>query len=175
MKTVLGAALLLVLSGLRQGALALTADVDRYDDQQYAQVSATANVVYLHECARKKLQSYHWKIWVGNYGLKSFVQPVATITVKREPEEAIQTPTQLYLQKALEASAGIGGNILCFITLNQNPYVPGADSIIFRSYKQIFLSSHDGLVDYYNERVMEGHPLTRDDLKEAGKKSETGR
>lgn len=143
-------------------AIALEAELDKYDVGPYDAVASTSNVLYLKKCARKALKQFNWKIWAGDFGVKAFIQPVATIIVKKDDLEYYGVSINLFIEKAIETSASIGGNIVCYMS---NTYKKGKDTvgpavIKFRAYRQIFLSGHDGLVTFYNERMNEGFPLT---------------
>ncbi len=156
---------------LAQAGWCLEVKVDKYDSTVYGEaasfsvISATKNVVYLRQCTRDKLKLYEWTIWEGNFEVEATVQPIATITVKKEKKEALQSDTIPFIMKAIQSSADIGGDIVCQVAIRKAPHELGLENIVFRTYKQFFRSGHPGLVTYYNERIGEGQPLTLGEIR----------
>jgi hypothetical protein len=154
----LSASLLLALGS---SAFALTEEVDKLDSKaSYSAVADTSNVVYFSKCTRDNLRPYEWKIWEGHYAIRSYIEPIATITVKRDPDEPFLPNAEPFIRKALGASARIGGNIVCYVALKKSMEGLGFYSVTFRAYRQFFLSGHTGWLQYYNEKLGKGPPLT---------------
>lgn len=122
-------------------------------------------VVYLDKCSKLKLNQYEWRVWEGNYSIRSYVQPIATIIVKRAVDELFTMDPTTFIARAVESSAKIGGNIVCTITFKKNPYTFGIESMTFRSYRQVFLSGNKSWEDFYNERITKELPITNQQIR----------
>lgn len=157
---------LILFSSLHNVSFALMAEVESYDSQTYGTIKSSDNLVYVNKCSRKILKQYEWKNWEGYYRIEATIQPIATIVIKRESDEKYNNDPAPFVSMAIENSAKIGGNILCYVSLQEAPFGLGFESVTFRAYKQFFLSGNKELENYYVERVAKGLPLTlRDSLK----------
>ena len=146
-------------------AFALGAKLDLYDSAAKYSVVPSTRVRYCEQCARDKFAPYGWKTWVGYYSLKAYVQPVADITVVRESSEAFTMDYTPYIQRAVQESARLGGNILCLVTFKKNRYTFGFESVTFRAYKQVFESGNDPLVHFYDDRSVNEGLVTLEDVR----------
>lgn len=156
--------LLGLLFSIAPSAFAVTVEIEKYDSAaNYSVLSATNNIVYLNKCNRDKLKPYEWKTWEGHYGVRAYIQPIATIIVKRELNDAYIVETSTFVEKAIQISAKIGGNILCYVDLKKWSQTVSYEAMTFRAYRQFFLSGHKGLETFYNDKMTGGLPLTIQD------------
>jgi len=143
-----------------QSPSGLEAIVDIFiSEATYEVIPDTANVIYMNKCSRKKLKPFEWKKWEGFSSVETFVQAVGNITVQKKRKVSI-IASRSFVDKAIETSAEMGGNLLCFVNIKKVPDVPGIDTVIFRSYKQIFKFGNASLETYYKENLLGGLPLT---------------
>lgn len=156
---------LTLLFQMRCLAFSLVAEVDKLDSASYSVIADSKNVVYLEKCTRARLCQYEWKVWEGHYGIRSYVQAIANITVKKEDTEIFTPETRPFIEKAIEESAKIGGHIICYVSFKKPSYAIGFESITFRAYKQFFLSGNKAWETYFYEKIAKGPPLTVPDLK----------
>ena len=140
---------------------ALSVEVESMDFSQpkYSAISDTAAVKYFSKCSRDNLKLFEWKKYLDHgYAIRSYLQPIAILTVKREPVELLPNPQPLIL-RAIKESAKMGGNLICFVSLKRNMDGLGLDSITFRIYKQFLISQHTGWLQYYSEKMGKEGPL----------------
>ncbi len=150
-------------------ARALTVEVDTFGLQQkYEAVADTASVIMLERCERKNFTAYQWKAWQGYYSVKAHVEPIATITIRREATDPIMDDMTPFIERALSECMKQGGNFLCHIRLKRSKQELGIESMTFRAWKQFFLGSYKELEDYY-KNLNDGKPVTTlDTYKVAG-------
>lgn len=151
----------LTLIGMSGWLRALTVEVDKYD--AYSAIPSTANVLYVEKCSKSKLAPYEWGKWEGYYHIRSYVQPVATIIVKRGPTDLFDFDTP-FLEKALQESMKVGGNILCYVELKRSTKALGIESIAYRAYRQMFQAGSKTIIDFYNDISVKSLPLTLKDV-----------
>ena len=141
-------------------ASALTVEVEKMDSQAaYGAIADTGSIKYFAKCTRNNLRPYDWKVWKGHYAVRSYVDAIAVITVKREPNEPFLPKDDPFILKAEQATAKAGGNMVCLVSLKKSVENLGIETMVFRAYKQLLISGHSGWIQYYNEKINKEGPL----------------
>ncbi len=144
---------------------ALTVEVESIEvGKTYSAIKDTATVRYVDRCTRGKFEAYEWKTWEGYYSARAFIQPIANITVKRDPNEIFGGDTTPFIKKALEETAKAGGNIFCLVQLKKNKQLLEPERIVFRAYKQLFQAGNASWETFFNDISNQGILLTLQDL-----------
>ena len=158
MKFFLCAAFFLALSS---PVFALSVEVEKMDYTQanYGAISDTASVKYFPKCAKENFRPYEWKVWKGHYAVRSYVDPIVIITVKREPNEPFLPNAEPFILKALQTAAKTGANMVCYVASKKSMEGLGFESVSFRAYRQFLLSGHAGWLQYYNQKISKEGPL----------------
>lgn len=158
------AAAMALLALTRAGkARAITVDIDTFGlSVKYEAIVDSSTVMYMDQCMRKKFKPYEWKAWQGYYSVKAYIQPIATIRVRREDNDPIMDDMTPFIERAIKESIALGGNMVCRIKLIRSKKELGVDTMIFRSYRQFFSGSYKELEVYY-EKLGGGKPVSVED------------
>ena len=145
---------------------ALTAEIDRidYTGAAYSALPDTDSVKYVDHCTRGKFDPYEWKTWEGYYSVRAFIQPIAVVTIKREPNEFFGGNLDPYIRRAEGEAAKLGCNMLCFVRIKKNKELLEPDAMIFRAYKQLFQAGNDAWTAFFGEIMTKGILLTLEDI-----------